>query len=65
METYYTKKEYNDLKSTYEKKLKAANKKIASLEKKIGTLNQTISELQIETVKLAAPTPDVEDHVTE
>ena len=38
METYYTKKEYNEMKSILNRKLKAAEKKIKSLEQKIHNL---------------------------
>ena len=38
METYYTKKEYNEMKSILNRKLKAAEKKIKSLEQKIHDL---------------------------
>lgn len=68
METYYTKKEYNDMKSQYERRLKAKDKKIASLEKKIAdledaaiTYQDTITELQVENVKLSSVNPVDED----
>lgn len=35
METYYTKKEYNEMKNRLTKQLKAANAKIAKLEAKL------------------------------
>ena len=42
METYYTKKEYNEMKSILNRKLKAAEKKIKSLEQKIHNLENPI-----------------------
>lgn len=42
METYYTKKEYNEMKSILNRKLKAAKKKIKSLEQKIHNLENPI-----------------------
>lgn len=42
METYYTKKEYNEMKSILNRKLKAAEKKIKSLEQKIYNLENPI-----------------------
>ena len=60
METYYTKKEYNEMKSILNRKLKAAEKKIASLEQKIHNLEYP---LEVE-VELEEPTEE-ETHVTE
>ena len=60
METYYTKKEYNEMKSILERKLKAANKKIKSLEQKIHDLEYPLEV----TVDLEEPTEE-ETHVTE
>ena len=58
METYYTKKEYNEMKSILNRKLKAAEKKIKSLEQKIHNLENPI---EITMDKLA----EKETHVTE
>jgi len=60
METYYTKKEYNEMKSILERKLKAAEKKIKSLEQKIHDLEYPLEV----TVDLEEPTEE-ETHVTE
>lgn len=59
METYYTKKEYNEMKSILNRKLKAAEKKIASLEQKIHNLEYPL-EVEVEL----EPTEE-ETHVTE
>ena len=61
METYYTKKEYNEMKSILNRKLKAAEKKIASLEQKIHNLEYPLEV----TVELEEPTEKDETHVTE
>jgi prefoldin subunit 5 len=61
METYYTKKEYNEMKSILNRKLKAAEKKIKSLEQKIHNLEYP---LEVE-VELEEPTEEDETHVTE
>jgi len=61
METYYTKKEYNEMKSILNRKLKAAEKKIKSLEQKIHNLEYP---LEVE-VELEEPTEKDETHVTE
>ena len=42
METYYTKKEYNEMKSILNRKLKSAEKKIKSLEQKIHNLEHPL-----------------------
>lgn len=54
METYYTKKEYNEMKSILNRKLKAAEKKIKSLEQKIHNLENPITMEEL-----------TETHVTE
>jgi hypothetical protein len=61
METYYTKKEYNEMKSILNRKLKAAEKKIASLEQKIHNFEYPLEV----TVELEEPTEEDETHVTE
>ena len=59
METYYTKKEYNEMKSILNRKLKAAEKRIKSLEQKIHNL-----EYPLEVTVDLEPTEE-ETHVTE
>ena len=59
METYYTKKEYNEMKSILNRKLKAAEKKIKSLEQKVHNLEYPL-EVEVEL----EPTEE-ETHVTE
>jgi prefoldin subunit 5 len=61
METYYTKKEYNEMKSILNRKLKAAEKKIKSLEQKIHNLEYPLEV----NVELEEPTEEDETHVTE
>ena len=61
METYYTKKEYNEMKSILNRKLKAAEKRIKSLEQKIHDLEYPLEV----TVELEEPTEKDETHVTE
>ena len=61
METYYTKKEYNEMKSILNRKLKAAEKKIKSLEQKIHNLEYPLEV----TVELEEPIEKDETHVTE
>ena len=61
METYYTKKEYNEMKSILNRKLKAAEKKIKTLEQKIYNLEYPLKVI----VKLEEPTKEDETHVTE
>lgn len=56
METYYTKKEYNEMKSILNRKLKAAEKKIKSLEQKIHNLENPITMEEL---------TEKETHVTE
>ena len=68
METYYTKKEFNDLKNSYERKLKAEQKKTLALQKKLDEANDLIITLNDEIIELKLG--DAEDssesnHVTE
>ena len=68
METYYTKKEFNDLKNSYERKLKAEQKKTLALQKKLDEANDLIITLNDEIIELKSG--DAEDnsesnHVTE
>ena len=60
METYYTKKEYNEMKSILNRKLKSAEKKIKSLEQKIHSFENPI-KITMELGDLA----EKETHVTE
>jgi cell division protein FtsB len=73
METYYTKKEYNEMKSILNRKLKAAEKKLATAEKEnnllktqIKGLEQKIHDLEypLEVEVELEPTEE-ETHVTE
>jgi len=74
METYYTKKEYNEMKSILNRKLKAAEKKLTAAEKEnellktqVKGLEQKIHDLEYPlevTVDLEEPTEE-ETHVTE
>ena len=74
METYYTKKEYNEMKSILSRKLKAAEKKLSTVEKEnellktqVKGLEQKIHNLEYPlevTVDLEEPTEE-ETHVTE
>ena len=59
METYYTKKEYNEMKSILNRKLKTAEKKIKSLEQKIHDLEYPLN------VVLEEEPVEEETHVTE
>ena len=61
METYYTKKEYNEMKSILNRKLKAAEKKIKSLEQKIHNLEYPLNVV----VELEEEPVEEETHVTE
>ena len=61
METYYTKKEYNEMKSILNRKLKAAEKKIKSLEQKIHDLEYPLNV----TVELEEEPTEEDTHVTE
>lgn len=71
METYYTKKEFNDLKNSYERKLKAEQKKTLALQKKLDEANDLIITLNDEIIELkSGDIEDAEDssesnHVTE
>lgn len=71
METYYTKKEFNDLKNSYERKLKAEQKKTLALQKKLDEANDLIITLNDEITELkSGDIEDAEDssesnHVTE
>jgi hypothetical protein len=73
METYYTKKEYNEMKSILNRKLKAAEKKLAVSEKEnellktqVKGLEQKIHDLEypLEVEVELEPTEE-ETHVTE
>jgi cell division protein FtsB len=73
METYYTKKEYNEMKSILNRKLKAAEKKLAASEKEnellktqVKGLEQKIHDLEypLEVEVELEPTEE-ETHVTE
>lgn len=71
METYYTKKEFNDLKNSYERKLKAEQKKTLALQKKLDeandliiTLNDEITELKSGNIEDAKDSSE-SNHVTE
>lgn len=75
METYYTKKEYNEMKSILNRKLKAAEKKFAAIKKEnellktqVKGLEQEIHDLEYPLnveVELEEPTEEDETHVTE
>lgn len=75
METYFTKKEYNEMKSILNRKLKAAEKKLAAAEKEnnllktqIKGLEQKIYDLEYPldvTVTLEEEPTEEETHVTE
>ena len=75
METYYTKKEYNEMKSILNRKLKAAEKKFAAVKKENELLKTQIKGLEQEIhdlkypldigVELEEPTEEDETHVTE
>jgi hypothetical protein len=75
METYYTKKEYNEMKSMLNRKLKVAEKKLAVAEKEntllkiqVKGLDQKIHDLEYPLdvkVELEEPTEEDETHVTE
>ena len=74
METYYTKKEYNEMKSILNRKLKTAEKKLSTVEKEnellktqVKGLEQKIHNLEYPLevkVELEEPTEE-ETHVTE
>lgn len=75
METYYTKKEYNEMKSILNRKLKAAEKKFVAIKKEnellktqVKGLEQKIHDLEYPLnveVELEEPTEEDETHVTE
>jgi predicted nucleic acid-binding Zn-ribbon protein len=73
METYYTKKEYNEMKSILNRKLKSAEKKLAASEKEndllktqIKGLEQKIHDLEYPLdVKVELEPTEEETHVTE
>jgi hypothetical protein len=75
METYYTKKEYNEMKSILNRKLKAAEKKLAASEKEnellktqVKGLEQKIHDLEYPLeveVELEEEPTEEETHVTE
>ena len=73
METYYTRKEYNEMKSILNRKLKSAEKKLAAVEKEnsllktqVKGLEQKIHDLEypLDVIVEEEPT-DEETHVTE
>lgn len=75
METYYTKKEYNEMKSILNRKLKAAEKKFAAIKKEnellktqVKGLEQEIHDLEYPLnveVELEEPIEEDGTHVTE
>lgn len=75
METYYTKKEYNEMKSILNRKLKAAEKKFAAVKKENELLKTQVKGLEQEihdlkypldiVVELEEPTEEDGTHVTE
>lgn len=75
METYYTRKEYNEMKSILNRKLKSAEKKLAAVEKEnsllktqVKGLEQKIHDLEYPLdviVELEEEPTDEETHVTE
>ena len=75
METYYTKKEYNEMKSILNRKLKAAEKRLVVvkeenklLKTQIKGLEQKIHDLEYPLnveVELEEPTEENGTHVTE
>lgn len=75
METYYTKKEYNEMKSILNRKLKAAEKKLSAVEKEntllktqVKGLEQKIHDLEYPLeveVDLEEEPTEEETHVTE
>ena len=52
METYYTRKEYNEMKSILNRKLKSAEKKISALEKENSLLRTQLRGLEKEVADL-------------
>lgn len=75
METYYTKKEYNEMKSILNRKLKAAEKKFVAIKKENELLKTQVKGLEQEIhdlkypldirVELEEPTEEDGTHVTE
>ena len=75
METYYTKKEYNEMKSILNRKLKAAEKKFVAVKKENELLKTQVKGLEQEIhdlkypldvrVELEEPTEEDGTHVTE
>ena len=70
METYYTKKEYNEMKSILTRKLTAAEKKLKKAEQKIEELEHEIAVMNGDEVDVVVTldenTPEEEEtHVTE
>lgn len=70
METYYTKKEYNEMKSILSRKLTAAEKKLKKAEQKIEELQHEIAvlngdEIDVEVTLDETTTEEETDHVTE
>lgn len=75
METYYTKKEYNEMKSILNRKLKSAEKKLTTAEKEITLLKTQIKGLEQKihdleypldvVVELEKEPVEEETHVTE
>lgn len=71
METYYTRKEYNEMKSILNRKLKSAQKKLTAVEKEnsllktqVKGLEQKIHNLEYPSDVIVEPT-DEKTHVTE
>ena len=68
METYFTKKEYNEMKSILNRKLKAAEKKLAAAEKENNLLKTQIKGLEQKIYDLEYPldvTVTLEEEPTE
>ena len=74
METYYTKKEYNEMKSILNRKLKAAEKKFAAVKKENELLKTQVKSLEQKIHSLENPIKitmeldelaEKETHVTE
>ena len=74
METYYTKKEYNEMKSILNRKLKSAEKKLAAVEKENSLLKTQVKGLEQKIHNLENPIKitmeldelaEKETHVTE
>lgn len=68
METYYTKKEYNEMKSVLTRKLTAAEKKLKKAEQQVKNLTHEIAVLKGEELDVLVTFEDEKsetDHVTE